>query len=711
MKLIGQLIDKLGHSSADQTPTSQTTRRLVEEGQWAKRAEDYGRALEKFSEAEQLAESNGDTAAHALIILHRADTLIAQQRWAEAEGILLQLRRDAQVNSHRAQLSYALVTLGTLEQGRANWDEARAYYEQALKVARAAVSLGGEGRAMAHLADTYLHEQNASYAVHLLREALPKLNLSGDIELSSYFVGQLGNGLIQTGNESEGERLMYRALRIAEQMKYHRFERYWSLALAERATSNLHYQDALRLYEQALPLFNADTPGKAEVLCEASRISLYQGSLDHALDYAQQAVDSATGEAANALASGTLGMALRASGRHADAIPHLEQAAQHLETEAIASPLRLEIMRNLATARAEAGSTDEALTIYRNLLASTAELPLEQAQTYLEIGLLHEKRRDMESAIDAWKSALALYEGEHYYAQVARLYCDIGGARRFLGQGKRALKEYEQALMILSSVDDWSTRGVVVSNAAIAYADMGDTESAEAFFNESIDIANRLQDYTAETTRRGNYGWFLLSTGRPQRALVMLEQALRISRQQGLLLQVAIQTDNLGLAYDALREYTVALQYHRDALEMIHELKNPHWQSMIQINLGNTLIHMADTSAAGSLFAEALDRGRHLVDIQVIVRALIGQARLALLEEQPQNADHLLQEAIQLARRADMRRPLAEALQIYSEQQASLNQFEQSVTLWDEAQKLFTILQMPQADLEPDWLKDPAVEP
>src|SRR5690606_12888831 len=136
------------------------------------------------------------------------------------------------------------------------------------------------------------------------------------------------------------------------------------------------------------------------------------------------------------------------------------------------------------------------------------------------------------------------------YAQAARLYCDIGGARRFLGQGRRAMKEYEQALMMLSSVDDWATRGVVISNAAIAYADLGDTESAEAFFDEAIEIANRLEDHAAEATRRGNYGWFLLSTGRPQRAIVTLEQALRLSEQEGLQLQIAIQTDNLGLAYD-----------------------------------------------------------------------------------------------------------------------------------------------------------------
>ena len=95
---------------------------------------------------------------------------------------------------------------------------------------------------------------------------------------------------------------------------------------------------------------------------------------------------------------------------------------------------------------------------------------------------MYEQQREMEKAIEEWRSALAIYEGERYHAQAAQLYCDIGGARRWLGQGKRALKEYDQALMMLSSVDDLATRGLVISNAAIAYADLGDSESANSFF-------------------------------------------------------------------------------------------------------------------------------------------------------------------------------------------------------------------------------------
>ena len=713
MKLFDQIIDRLGPKPDKNTPDNDPIRRVLDEGQWAKRSEALELALEKLNEAHYMAETNSDATSQAIIALHRAETLIGLGRYAEAEPILLHMRHQAQNAGQHVQLAYALSMLGTMAQAQNQWEEARAFYEQALKVARTARSMGGEGRAMGHLADTYLHDGNASYAVHLLRDALPKLNLSGDIELSSHFVGQLGQGLIQMGHEAEGERLLYRALRLAEQMKYHRFERHWALALARRARENMRYEEALALYQRALKLFGAITSIqlKTETLCETSRICLYLGEFETALNYARQAIENSEPDTPySALARGMLGMALRASGQNHEAIPYLERAIAETKMEA-ANNLQIEIQRSLAAARADQGETDTAIALYRNIIDHTSALPLELAQTHLELALVYEQQREMQTAIKQWKAALTIYESERYHAQAARLYCDIGGARRYLGQGKRAVQEYEQALMMLSSIEDEATRGIVVSNAAIAYADLGDVDSAEAFFDESIQIAHRLKDRAAEATRRGNYGWFLLSSGRPQRAITTLEQALQLSEETGLELQSAVQTDNLGLAYDNMDNPAQALSYHQNALARINELDNPHWAGIIKINTANTWLTLGDAAQARSLLRQAMMSGRQKSDVEVIVRGLIGQTRLALADQQPQEADELLEEAIHLARRADMRRQLAEALQVYSEQQAALDHTDRSLTLWDEAQKLFTIMQMPEANLEPTWLKEKSEYP
>ena len=132
------------------------------------------------------------------------------------------------------------------------------------------------GGALGFLADTYLHDANASYAIHLFRDALPKLNMTGDIELSSYFVGRLGEALIAAGNESEGGQLLERAHRLARQMGYRKYERLWSAALGERALAEGRFTDAHAHYSNVFNLSDKVRPSlqSAQVLCQLSKISL-----------------------------------------------------------------------------------------------------------------------------------------------------------------------------------------------------------------------------------------------------------------------------------------------------------------------------------------------------------------------------------------------------------------------------------------------------
>jgi len=706
MNVIDQILSWLGAQPT--TPEKNPVHELLEAGQRAKRAEDFPTALEALSRAGQMAEMRRDLTALAVITLHQAEIFIYQARWSEAEQILLTLRHKAQNSGQRTQMAYTLDMLGTLAQAKGDWGEARAYFEQALKVARAAGSPGGEGRALGHLADTYLQENNASYAVYLLRDSVNKLNISGDIEYSSYFIARLGHASILSGQESEGEHLLKRALNLAEQMRHRSYERICLLLLGERMVVTLHYEDAHKYYQRALALLDpiSHTREYITTLCHLSKISLHLQNLNDALTYASQALETSEkieDAKLRTMAQGTLGIALRANGQSAKAIPYLETAAENYRQ--IDNHVRTEILRNLGAAQADIDD-ERAIATYTQAVeaAQALESQLELAQAHLELGLVYARRKQMQTAIQEWVTALGIYETERYFAQVARLRCDIGNARKYLGQGQRAMKEYEQALMTLNSIDDWTTRGIVLSNAANAYADQGDIESADAFFSESITIASQIGDRAAEATRRGNYGWFLHATGRPKQAVTTLENAIRLSDEQKLDLQVAVQTDNLGLAHSALGNDAAALSYHEQALEQVNTLNEPHWKSTIQINLANSLLGQSRVDEAAHLLDQALRQGRAEEDIEVIIRALTGQARVALLRGQAEESGVMLSQAVSQARRADMRRLLAEALRTQSEQQAAINHPEQSLALWDEAKKLFNLLHTPTNQIQPQWL-------
>ncbi len=701
-------------------PEAQALREALEAGRRAKFAEQYDTALEALGRAVEIARTAGDPAAVAVVALHQAEVLIRLGRWDDSSALLKDIELTARKLDQPVQIAYILATQGSLAQERDDWAGARELYEQSLEIARRTHSTGAEGRALGHLGDTYLHEGNASYAVHVLRDAVPKLNASGDIELTSYFLGLLGQALVQTGQDVEGQHLLGRALQVAEQIHYRYYERHWALLMGERATAEARYHDAYAHFSHALRLFpDGDLSAKrVTALCYLSQVSLSLRDKGQALSYAEQAVvqlDSLP-PPLQAMAQGAMGMALHAAQRSAEAVPYLSAAADTYSRldGAQADRIEIETLRHLAAAQTD-GDRATALATYQRALQKAEGLgePLELAQVRRDLGLLHLHREEPTAALQAWTSALTYYEASKHYAQTARLYTDMANTRRSLGQTQRAMKDYEQALMVLNSVDeqDVETRGVVLSNAAVAFAEQGDVESADSFFSESVTLAERAVDPVAEAVRRGNYGWFLMTIGRPRRAIAALEQALYLSQTNRLTLQLVVQRDNLGLAYDSMGDTNVALEHHQAALDLVRPLNEPYWLASIQINLGNTLLALGQAEGAQPFVEEALASGRARNDREIVLRAMTSLGRIAVARGDGEAAARFLDDAVALARRMDNRRYLAEALSAQSEQRAALDKTDEAAAAWTEAQRLFTLLSMPQAKQQPAWLKDRPVQP
>lgn len=670
----------------------------------AQLAENYDSALELLDRALEMARSAPDQAAEVVALLHRSQVFALQGRFADADQLLQSLLASAQGDTQR---SYIHSQIGAVAQLRGDWAGARTAFEQALTLARSADSSAAEGRALGHLGGTYLREGNASYAAHLLHDALPKLSAAGDAELSSPFTGSLGLAMIQNGQVSEGQQLLERALRVAEGTGDRIYERHWGQVLGDRALDEGRYADAHASYAHVLRLFapGAQSADYVIAVAQMSKACLSLRKPDEALAYAQIAFDTANklnDPALRSRAEGALGVALRAVGRSDEAIPHLQAAREAFGLLTADDP---QVLRALAAAQVDSGSNDDAIVTYQRAIrqAQAADKALEQAQARRDLGLVYQRRKDYQAAITEWAAALAIYDELHAYAQVARLHSDIGSARQALGMRARAMKDYEQALMVLNSLDggDQETRGLVLSNAANAYTEQGDVESADAFFTEAISIAERLGDPLAETTRNGNYGWFLLLVGRPRRAIATLERALVISQQHQLTLQTAVQLDNLGLVYDSLGDYPAALERHRQALAQVTD---PLWAGRIKVNLANTLVALREYAEAETLLAEGVAQGRADNHGELVIAALIGQARLLMAQEQPAAADDTLTEAVALARKLDHRRLLAEALSARSQQQAALDRADDAASSWDEAQRLYAMLHMPQGKLQPLWL-------
>jgi tetratricopeptide (TPR) repeat protein len=703
MGLVERLAELLGlNRHESQFSGTPGLRDSIETARKAKFSEDYPQALAALDRALALLNPQMDSAAAVVILLQQADVCTRMGAFSEAAAVLdaaLQCAGD-----HKVQIAYIAAAQGMLELAQDEPDAARAHYDRALQIARDIGSLGAEGRARGLLGQLALLEGNATYAHHLLPDALSKLNDAADIELTPLFLGLLGQAHIELGRAAEGSQLIERALHLAASMGDRVSERRWSIVLAERAFNEGRLPEARRRYQTALGLWGTQmTEARVHTEISLSKTCILLRAYDEAISTAQTAIRHAETVSAELMATarGALGMALRSAGRNAEAIPHLAAAAA-------GDRPNIDVLRALAGAYADTGATDEAVAAGDRAFKAADKhgKPLEKAQALRDLGLLYYSTRRPQEAIATWTKALEIYEEESAHAQIARLYSDIGSARKLLGHHQRAVRDYERALTVLNSIPegDIETRGLVLSNAANAYAEQGDADSADSFFTEAIALAEKLGDANALSMRRSNYAYFLIQMGRPRRAISLLEEALRHSRQQGAPLPVSVQLDNLGLAYDACGDYATALEYHEQAGQMISDLSEPYWQASIGINLANTHLALGQVDEAAPLFEAAHRQARALDNAELIVRALTGLGLLALRRQDTAAAAPLLDEAVALARRLDLRRWLADALSARSEAAAALGQPQAAASFWEEAARYYNMLRMLQGKRSPTWL-------
>lgn len=712
MKLMQRIARAIGMNADD--PARQemdTLRHLLDQGRIFKRAERYGEALTTLEQATHIEALQQNPGLLALVEISRADIFIQQARWHDAESLLTRLKNLFSPNDRPT--AYVLDTFGVLAQAQGEWDAAREYYEKARTTARQTGTEGAEGRAEGHLADTYMQEGNASYSVHLLKEALNKLNSSGDVELSSYFTGRLGEALIATGQDGQGRQLLGRALRIAQQMKHRLYERRWHLVLAEQAMLLDSYDTAKQHFLQALSYFDEDNAREDYVLLltRLSKTCLLLREYEDALGYARRGVEFSEklGEnnAAMVMAHGTLGVVLRALQQYPLAITYLEKAVAGYET---LNPHKtdyshVEILRNLATSQAEIGEIDTAFETFKQALtlAEAKDDLLERAGTHRDIGILEAQRGERKEAINQWSKALELYEKVDDYARVARLYTDIANLRREQGEYDWAMKDFERALTALNLSNEPETRGVVLANAAAAYIDEGDIDTAEAFMVEAIQLAQQIDDRTAEAIRRGNYGWLLLTTGRAARALDTLGYARQQSEILGLDIPSAVQLNNMGLAHHELGSYSKAVNAYQQAINLL-PADNPNWEATFHANLGHSLLAMEDEAGAEEAFEQALATGREFDYPDVIARALTGKSQLALRRDDLETATKLSEEAAQAGKRARKRRVYADALAMQSEVFTKAGKQTEAEETWQNAKQLYALLRLPLAEKRPAWL-------
>jgi tetratricopeptide (TPR) repeat protein len=175
----------------------------------------------------------------------------------------------------------------------------------------------------------------------------------------------------------------------------------------------------------------------------------------------------------------------------------------------------------------------------------------------------------------------------------ARLWNQIGYAKRQLGEMQQAIDHYQAALAGCPA-DEQALQAMILNNIGRVYDALGDKEEALRFYNLALPLRRQTGDKGGEARTLNNIGRVYDDLGDKEEALRFYNLALPLSRQTGDKGGEATTLNNIGAVYDALGEIEKSLDYMKKAATIRQEIGaawdeviSQWWLGVLYQKLGN----------------------------------------------------------------------------------------------------------------------------
>ena len=425
---------------------------------------------------------------------------------------------------------------------------------------------------------------------------------------------------------------------------------YWRLS---------RYEDALRYFEQALPLRREvkDRKGEAITLNYIGAANLGLSRYDEALRYYHQAlpiyreVQDRQGEA---VTLGNIGSANQRLNRTDDALNTYQQALQ-LQREIKDRAGEATMLSNIGTVYQSLGRADDALNYYEQALPIRRETKdrLGEAVTLGSIGAAYESLSRYEDALNYFEQALPIRRAVKDRNGEAVLLGDMGLAYQNLSRTDDAVAYGQQSLAIYREVKDRRGEATALLNIGLAQDKLGQYEEALRDYNQALSLSREVKDRQIEAATLNSIGGTYHNLQRYDDALTNYAGALQLQYSIKDQLGEASTLSNIGAAYERLSRYAESLRYYELALLLRRAIKDRQGEAVTLNNMmfvyqaqkqpelaifyGKQAVNVTQSIRRDMRKLDKISRAAYIkgndVPYQTLSRLLIGTGRFAEAEQ------------------------------------------------------------------------------
>lgn len=284
------------------------------------------------------------------------------------------------------------------------------------------------------------------------------------------------------------------------------------------------------------------------------------------------------------------------------------------------------VLGNIGGTHMAVGETQTALKFYNEALAvqQTIKDPSfidGQSDAYVRIADVYSYTGEKKQALELLARALELFRQAppqvkglaRNRTSEAQLLNRIGVIHADLGENRRALEYYEQALNAAVNGNDVGLVSAVLNNIALINMRLGEPRKALQIYQKSLEIRLLLKN-RSEMTVLNNIGGVYSDLGDRQEALKNYERALALAREAGNRDMEATALSNLGNEYLFAGANEKALEYFNTALAIRRKIDHKVGELA---SLGNIAIYYSNRGERGKafeLYEQALAMARAIGD-------------------------------------------------------------------------------------------------
>lgn len=194
------------------------------------------------------------------------------------------------------------------------------------------------------------------------------------------------------------------------------------------------------------------------------------------------------------------------------------------------------------------------------------------------------------------------------------ILASMGNAYSDLGEPRKAIEYYEQALIISKEIEDKQGEGEAIGNLGNEYSHLGELRKAIKYYEKSLKIARERRSRYGESAALGNLGTAYTNLREPRKAIEYYEKALKISIEIGDRRGEAITFGNIGTTYREIGEPRKAIEYYEQALKIDGEIGDKRDEERNLENMGLAFSLLGEHTKAVGYCEQALKIAREIED-------------------------------------------------------------------------------------------------